>query len=170
MTVPDCDQGLYRRCVMTLPSFTFTQSVQSLDQLSCQENMRYNSAEILFQSFLLKVLVSSSGLGRGVHSLMLSIKHFFCRPRRRLLSKVPWRMILERLSWRVAYPETCKFPSLDTCQKRFLWTHEEVDLVLRPVVCLVLKVEDTEMFQYALGFQSWILFYRVSKQLRVSQP
>ena len=24
-------------------------------------------------------------------------------------------------------PEPCKFPSLDSCQKRFLWTHKEVD-------------------------------------------
>ena len=33
--------------------------------------MRDDSAEILFQSFLQKVLVSSSGLGKDVHSLML---------------------------------------------------------------------------------------------------
>ena len=25
-------------------------------------------------------------------------------------------------------PEPCKFPSLDSCQKTFLWTHKEVDL------------------------------------------
>ena len=30
--------------------------------------------------------------------------------------------------------EPCKFPSLDSCQKRFLWAHEEVDLALHPVV------------------------------------
>ena len=41
--------------------------------------------------------------GQGVHSLMLSIMHFLCRPRRRPPSKVPWRMVLERLSRR----ETC---------------------------------------------------------------
>ena len=25
-------------------------------------------------------------------------------------------------------PEPCKFPSLDSCQKRFLWTHKEADV------------------------------------------
>ena len=25
-------------------------------------------------------------------------------------------------------PKPCKFPSLDSCQKRWLWTHKEVDL------------------------------------------
>ena len=31
-------------------------------------------------------------------------------------------------------PEPCKFPSLDSCQKRFLWTYKEVDFALHPVV------------------------------------
>ena len=30
---------------------------------------------------------------------MLSIKHFLCQPKHRPPSKVPWRMVLERLSW-----------------------------------------------------------------------
>ena len=35
-------------------------------------------------------------------------------------------------------PEPCKFPSLDSCQKRFLLTHKEVDLAPHPVIDLVL--------------------------------
>ena len=35
-------------------------------------------------------------------------------------------------------PEPCKFLSLDSCQKRFLWTHTEVDLGPHPVAGLVL--------------------------------
>ena len=31
-------------------------------------------------------------------------------------------------------PKPCKFSSLDSCQKRFLWTHKEVDLFLHPAV------------------------------------
>ena len=34
-------------------------------------------------------------------------------------------------------PEPCMFPSVDCCQKRFLWTHKEVGLAQRPVVCAV---------------------------------
>ena len=49
-------------------------------------DMRDDSAEILFQYFLQEALVSSSGMGRYVHSLMLSIQHFLYRPRRRLPS------------------------------------------------------------------------------------
>ena len=37
--------------------------------------MMDNSAEILFQSFLQEALVSSSGIGRDVHSFVLSIQH-----------------------------------------------------------------------------------------------
>ena len=49
-------------------------------------------------------------------------------------------------------PEPCKFPSLDCCQKRFLWTHKEIDLAPHPVVGLVLQLGDTDKFLHALGF------------------
>ena len=61
-------------------------------------------------------------------------------------------------------PEPCKFPSLDSCQKRFLWTHKEVNLAPYPVVGLVLQVGDAEKFPHALGFETLDPFYRVSKQ------
>ena len=35
-------------------------------------------------------------------------------------------------------PEQHKFPSLDSCQRRLLWTHMEVDFALHPVIGLVL--------------------------------
>ena len=62
-------------------------------------------------------------------------------------------------------PEPCKFPSLDSCQKRFLWTIREVDLVLHTVAGLVLQVGEAEKFPEALGFESRdFFFFRVSKQ------
>ena len=68
-------------------------------------------------------------------------------------------------------PQPCKFPSLDSCQKRFLWTHKEVDLALHSVDGLVLQVGDAEKFLQALGFESlypflfvFVLFCKVSKQ------
>ena len=48
-------------------------------------------------------------------------------------------------------PEPCKFPSLDSCQKRFLWTHRKVDLARHQIVCSVLQVGDAEKFPQALG-------------------
>ena len=93
----------------TKPQFS---SVQSLDRLGRQEDMRDDLAEILFQSFLQEASVSSSGIGRDVHSLMLSIQHFLCRPRRRPPSKVPRRMVLERLSLRMTCPNHGNFPPL----------------------------------------------------------
>ena len=61
-------------------------------------------------------------------------------------------------------PEPCKLTFLDNCQKRFLWTHEEVDLAPHPVVGLVLQVGNVEKFPQAPGSKAWILFFRVSKQ------
>ena len=51
-------------------------------------------------------------------------------------------------------PKPCKFPSLDSCQRRFLWTHKRADLALHPVVGLLLQVGDTEKFPLALSFES----------------
>ena len=51
-------------------------------------------------------------------------------------------------------PQPYEFPSLDSCQKRFLWTHKEADLAPHPVVGLVLQVEDAEKFPLAPGFES----------------
>ena len=61
-------------------------------------------------------------------------------------------------------PEPCKFPSLGSCQKRFLWIHEEADLVLHSVAGPVLQGGDTEKFPQALGFKSLDPLFRVSKQ------
>ena len=43
-------------------------------------------------------------------------------------------------------PEPCEFLSLNSCQKRFLRIHQEVDFVPHPVVGLVLQVGDAEKF------------------------
>ena len=40
--------------------------------------------------------------------------------------------------------ESSKFLSLDSCQKKFLWTYREADLALQPIVGLVLRVGDAE--------------------------
>ena len=54
--------------------------------------------------------------------------------------------------------EPCKFPSLDSCLKRSLWTHKAVELAPHPVVGLVLQVGDAEKFPKALGFENLDLF------------
>ena len=40
-------------------------------------------------------------------------------------------------------PELCKFLSIDSCQKRFLWTHKGVDLAPHSVVGLALQGGDS---------------------------
>ena len=64
-------------------------SVRSHDRWGRPGDTTDDSAEILFQSFQQEDIVSSSDMGMGVHSLMLSTEHFLCRPRRRSPFKVP---------------------------------------------------------------------------------
>ena len=77
-------------------------SVQSLYWLGCQggltwETIHQKSSSSLF--FLREAIVSSSGTGRGIHCLILSMQHFLCQPRHHPPSRVLCRMVLERLSW-----------------------------------------------------------------------
>ena len=68
-------------------------------------------------------------------------------------------------------PEPRKFPSLDSCQKRFLQTHEEVNLAPHPVVGLVLQVVDTEKFSRALLSKALIIFPPESaNKVHISPP
>ena len=62
-------------------------------------------------------------------------------------------MVFEKLLWRVACPNYASFRLFDIRQKRFPWTHKEVDLVLHPVDGLVLEVGDAEKFPHAPGFE-----------------
>ena len=55
--------------------------------------------------------------------------------------------------------EPCKSPSLDSCQKRFLWTQKEVDLAPHPVFSLLLQVADTEMFPQAFAIEDLRPFF-----------
>ena len=86
---------------IVLPVVQFS-SFQSLDRLGRRGDMRDDSVEILFQSFLQEAVMGSSGIGGNVHSLTLYPQHFLCRSRRRPPSKVLREMVLQRLSWRVS--------------------------------------------------------------------
>ena len=61
----------------------------------------------------------------------------------------PTRVLKDDFGEAVAACDTsdvCEFPSLDSCQQRFLWTHKEVDPALHPVIGPVLQVGDAEKF------------------------
>ena len=114
--------------------------------------MRDNSLEILFQSFLHEALLSSSGLGRYVHSAF---------PLPTTASPTLQGALKNNLGEAVVscdMPEPCKFLSLDSCQKRCLWINKEVDLAFVP------QVGDVDKYPHALGFERLDPFFRVSKQ------
>ena len=50
--------------------------------------------------------------------------------------------------------EPCKFPSPNSWQRRFLWTHKEVGPVLHPVIGFAFQVGAPEEFPSALSFKS----------------
>ena len=61
-------------------------------------------------------------------------------------------------------PEPCKFPSLDSCQKRFLWTHKGVDLAPHPVVKSCAPSRRCGEFPQAFSFEGLDPCLRISKQ------
>ena len=114
--------------------------------------------------------MSISGMVRDVHSLMLSIRHYICRPALHLpttASSTLQGALKDGFGEAVLacdMPESCKFQSLDGCQKRSLGTHKKVDLGLHPVVGLVLQVGIRRSFLRHSVSKALILFFRVSEQ------
>ena len=146
-------------------------SVQSLDRLRLPErgggggggggeghDRRF--CRFSFSFFLQGAIVSSSGMDRDFHSLMLSIQHFLSKPRR-LPSKIPLRMVLERLSWFVTCPNHASFRLL-TVAKRFSCGLTRKLIMLRTQsLVLCSKLGDAEKCPQALGFKSLDPFFRV---------
>ena len=97
--------------------------------------------------------MSSSGLGMAVHSLVLSIHIFSADHSVAHCPSSPKDDSVEAITV-CDMPEPCKFPSLDSCEKRFLWTQKEAELAPHPVISLVLPVGDTEKFCHVHGFES----------------
>ena len=106
--------------------------------------------------------MSSSGMGRNVHSLMIFFLFHPAFPPPTTASPILQGALEDGFGEAVVacdMLESCKFPYFDGCQKRFLWTHNEVDLAPHPVVGLVLQVGGAEKFPQALGFESLDPFF-----------
>ena len=108
--------------------------------------MRDDPAEILFQSFLPGAIVSSSGMGRDVHVLMLCNVHpdFLSQPWSPP-SNVPCKMVVERLSWLVTCLKHASFRLFIVARRGSCGPTRK--LILLYIQCLVL-CSKLEKFPY----------------------
>ena len=125
--------------------------------------MTDDSTGILFQSFLQKALVSCSGMGRDVHSLMLSIYHFLCQPQHCSSSKAPRRMILMRLLCSVTCPNCARFHLLAVSRGSSCGSSRKLILLCTQSLVLWSKWEMWRSFQRQLVSKAWILFFFLSQ-------
>ena len=119
--------------------------------------MRDNSAEILFQSFFAGGPCEQFWHGQG-RPLFDVVHPAFPL----LITALPALQGALKDGFGEAavardMPEPYRFPSLDRCQDRFLWTNKEVYFAPHPAIGLVFQV-DAEKFPQAFGFQSLDLF------------
>ena len=105
--------------------------------------------------------MSSSGMGRDTHSCPFIL--FSAELNVVSSQRWPQYAFVEAVVERDTFKPR-EFSSLENCRERFLWTHKDVDLASHPVVCIVLRVGDTEKFPQALGFENLDPFLRVTKQ------
>ena len=119
--------------------------------------------------FLQEALVSSSSMGSDVHSLTLSIQHFLCRQRRRPPSKVPRRMVLERLSWRVTCPNHACFCLLTVAGRGSCGPTRKLISLRNQSLVLCSKWEMRRSFHWHLVSKAWILFSESASRVHVSQ-
>ena len=130
-----CPQAVSQTRIELDSHVPVSQSVQSLDRLG-----RRGGHEGRFSRDPLPVFSAGSHceqLWHGQGCPLFDVVHpafwqFLCRPRRR-----PPGALKNGFGEAVVacdMPEPCKFPSLDSCQNRFPWTHKEVDLAPLPVI------------------------------------
>ena len=119
---------------------------------------------------LQEALISSSCMGRNVHSLILSIQHFLCQPRRRPSSKVPRRMVMERLSWRVACPNHANFRLLTAARRGSCGPTLNLVLPLAQSLVLCSEIGDAEKCLRAPGADPGGQRLNRSRRDRISQP
>ena len=120
--------------------------------------MTDDSAKIFFQSFLQEAVVSSSGRA-GMSTLCCCPSSI---PLLTMASPTLQGALKDGSGEAVVVcdmPEPCRLPSLDSCQKRFLWTNKKVDLAPHLFTGLVLQAGDAEKFPQALGFKSLDLLF-----------
>ena len=152
--------------------------------------MRDDSAEILFQSFfffflreaivnsygmnrdvhsLMLSIVNISGMNRDAHSLLLSIQRFLCRRRRHPLQGALKDDFGEAV---VAcdMPEPCKFPSLDSCQKRSRGPTMKLSSLCIQSFVLCSKRRCRDVFSGAWFRKPGSFFSESASRVHASQP
>ena len=147
-------------------------SIQSLDRLGHQGDVRDDSAEILFQSHLQEALVSSSGMDRDVHFLMLSTQHFFCWPQHHPPSKVSWKMVLEMLLWHVKCLNHASFCPLTVARRGWCGPTRVLILLRTQSLFLRCKLEMWKSFlrHKHLVSKAWFLLSGSASRVQLSQP
>ena len=114
--------------------------------------------------------MSSSEIGRDVHSLISSVRHFLCRPRRRPPSKVSRRMVLQRLLWRATCSNHARFPLLTVARRSSCGPTRKLILFRIQSLVLCSKWEIRRSFLGHLVSKSGILFLESTNRVYVSQP
>ena len=115
-------------------------------------DMKDKSAEIFFRSFLQEALVRSSGMGKDVHSLMLSSSISSADSGVTHLPRCPEGWFSSEAVVACDMSEPCKFPSLGSCQWRFLWANMKLILLRTQEVGLVRQ--EKKMLRSFLMFHS----------------
>ena len=122
-------------------------SVQFFDRLGRRGYVTKDSGEILFRCFLQEVLSEQFWHGQGCPVLDVLYPAFALPTMVSPFPPLPFQGAMKSGFGEAVVacdlPEPCKFPSLDSCQKKFLWTHKKTDLVPHPFICLVLQLGDT---------------------------
>ena len=89
-----------------------------------------------------------------------SFQHFLCRPRRHPPSKVPRRMLMERLSWRVTCPNHASFRLLTVARSGSCGPTRKLILLRTQSLVLCSKLEMWKSFLRHLVSTAWILFFQ----------
>ena len=99
----------------------------------------------------------------GKSTLILSIQHFLPTLVSSTLNKVPWKMVLERLSWSVTHPNHASFHLLTVARRGSCGPARELILLHTQLLVLCSKLD----MQWSSGTWPWkpgsFFLFRVSR-------
>ena len=85
-------------------------------------------------------------------------------------SKVPWRMVLERLLWHVTCPNHASFRLLTVARRGLCGPTRKLILLRAQLLILCSKPKMQRSFFMHLVSKAWMLFSESAIRVRVSQP
>ena len=132
--------------------------------------MRDDEADSVFHLSLFWASCSNAGIPRLIHSLMFSVQLFLCLPLHLPPSKMPNKMSLDKVSWRVMWPNHASFFLFTIAQRGSCGPANAATLCQTNSLVLCSVNEMLKSFRQHFNSKVWIFLSVSAVKVQLSHP